>query len=133
MISKFYNPKHLAFALALLIMPSIVIAQDIDSNFGPELPMDMAVINKKPLTDEEAIEAFEQYYIEQIFADTLSMNKTSLLSDEEKQSIGFGVDTSAQDEMQKKEFSKILAKRDILGFKRLILKKKKPAIQNEPR
>ena len=102
--------------IAFFILFGVIYGYDSGLSMPyPDVPI---VTTQRPKTRDEAIEALEAYYIEQIFAQGFSLKNLSILTDEEKEEFGFQVDSQHEEEIMKKEFAKMLAKKDILKLKK---------------
>jgi hypothetical protein len=108
----------------LLVSPRIFAQSDGLMMPMPDPDYYMNPSQKKHMSNERSAEEIQTFYIEQIFSEAFSMEKSSLLTEEERKEIGFTVDTSVVDGIMKKEFAKILAKRDILKLKEKLLGQK---------
>lgn len=116
------NCASIFFFIAILLVSTLIYAQE---SSVPEMPFpDVAVPSRthRPKSKKEAVEALEAYFIEQVFAQGFSMKSMSLLTEEEKKELPYQVDSSYEEEIMKKELSRVLAKRDILGLRKTILR-----------
>ncbi len=114
-----------AFVLGLAI---VCVAQEESSSFSAPMEVDPSLYNthKRPVNKEQSVEELEAYFLETIFLKNMSGMDQSLLTEEEQADSPMSVQLDVQDQMMMKALSTKLAKQDILGLKKQLLKKKKP-------
>jgi hypothetical protein len=122
---------RIAYLSLFAVFNTLICAQDVPTGIVmPDLDTIEASRTQKHMTPEQKVEAFEAYYIENAFSEAFANRATSMLTEDEQKEFGFGMDTSFQDDLVKKELIKTLAKQDILKLKPLLLKHQKRASEN---
>jgi Rod binding domain-containing protein len=111
------------YGVFMLLIVSFFLGRHIHAQEGPVFDTGMLGMmidqhQKKPKTEEEAIEFVEAYFLEMMFLKPMFQSQPSMLSEEEKAEMGSFADTSMQDQLITRAMAERLAKQDVLGLKK---------------
>lgn len=111
----------------------VIMACPLFAQIGPMEAVDPTqyIQQVKPANREQAVEALEVYFLETMFLKGFAGIDQSLLTDEEKENAPFSSDSDYTQQMIMKELAKSMAKKDILGLKKQLLRNQmqQPALE----
>ena len=105
--------------------------------FSQSMPMEvdpqMYVQPKRAVTQEQAVEEVEAYFLENMFLSGMVGMDQSLLTEEEKEASFVNTDSDVEKNMMLKALSKSLSEKDVLGLKKKLIKASTQPLSNSER